>query len=424
MSPKERELRQKLQQKREAAKKLLEEGKIDEARALITEAEALVVEIESIRSLEGLHVPVGAAPSVVGTRNTVPIEDAWNGGAKRDLPEDGLLTRSHKLLDLAEPFTIDGEKRKLSIGKLVRGSLTGEWKDADAEKRAMSEGALAGGGYMVPAELSAQILDLARNQARVMAAGAITIPMDSSKLTIAKVIQDLTPHWKKENEPITESEMNFGAADFEAKTLVGMCRLSVELLEDAANIDSVIINNLAESLGLQLDWAALFGTGIDPEPLGVYNTPGIQTIDMGANGAAIANYSPFSRAVQMIQQVNGNANGIIWNPRTSGDIDRLADGNGNPMIPPASFVKTPNYVTNQIPVDLTHGTALNASAALVGDWSKLYIGMRTRLQLEVSREAAGAFEKLQVVIRAYLRADVQAVKPDHFVAIKGILPTA
>ncbi len=43
----------------------------------------------------------------------------------------------------------------LSLGKSLRGVILGEWDGADAERRAMSEAALAGGGYLLPTVLSA-----------------------------------------------------------------------------------------------------------------------------------------------------------------------------------------------------------------------------------------------------------------------------
>lgn len=63
MNPKERELRQLLAAKKEEARALLEQGKTEEARALITEGEGIAAQIEALRSLEGLNVPVETTPA-------------------------------------------------------------------------------------------------------------------------------------------------------------------------------------------------------------------------------------------------------------------------------------------------------------------------------------------------------------------------
>ena len=383
MSPKERELRQEFAQKTEEARRLADEGKLTEARSVLDSAKELKEKIDLMVEARGGIVDVDN--SDIGIRSLGGIiqrtQDKNNSGIVV-----GLL-KEQRMADIAKPYTIDGEQRQLSIGKYVRGIVTGNWDGAEAEKRAMSEGALSGGGYLVPSLLSSQVIDLSRNQARVIQAGAVTVPMESNKLTLAKVATPPKAGWKKENESIAESNtMTLGAVNMEAKTLVGMMRMSIELLEDAANIDSVISTELSESLALELDRAAMFGKGENEEPRGVYHTPGIQKIDMGENGGAIQNYTKFSEAVEMVQNVNGEANGVIWSPRTAGAIDRLADTTGQPLRAPASYENLSKFATNQVPNDLTKGTAQNASVALVGDWSQLLIGTRTNLILEASRE--------------------------------------
>ena len=95
----------------------------------------------------------------------------------------------------------------------------------------------------------------------------------------------------------------------------------------------------------------------------------------------------------------------------------------NSLLVPASWQALRKLPTNQIPINLTKGTASDASEAYVGDFRQLFIGMRTSIRLDVSREASdgseGAFTNFQVWIRAALRADVAVVRPDHFNLIDG-----
>jgi hypothetical protein len=55
------------------------------------------------------------------------------------------------------------------------------WVGADHE-RALAEATLGAGGALVPAPLSARVIDLARNATRVFQAGAVTIRMTSQTL--------------------------------------------------------------------------------------------------------------------------------------------------------------------------------------------------------------------------------------------------
>jgi len=104
----------------------------------------------------------------------------------------------------------------------------------------------------------------------------------------------------------------------------------------------------------------------------------------------------------------------------------LKDSQNQPLTPPQSFQRLRRFVTNQVPINLTKGTATDASEAYVGDFSQCWIGMRKQITVEVSRHAAdsgsSAFANMEVWVRAYLRADVVLAREDHFVVIDGIIP--
>ena len=84
------------------------------------------------------------------------------------------------------------------------------------------------------------------------------------------------------------------------------------------------------------------------------------------------------------------------------------DSTGQPLQPPPSYQALEKYVTNQVaPLE-----------AFVADWSQMMVGMRTNIQIEASREASdaagSAFRSLRVLVRAYLRADVQLAHAGEF----------
>lgn len=404
--------------KAESEKRNLTESELKDFDELTKRAEMITKELET-RMLNGTREHIGPVFKQLGV----------TGGENRYMREGQvpLLSREQRM---AECIRQDRQyDRPLSIGKYLRGIITGNWDGADAERRALSEGTLAAGGYLVPTELSATVIDKARNKARVIQAGAVTVPMQTQTLKIARVTGDPTAAWKAENAAGTVSDLTFDAITFNAKTLFALVKLSVELFEDAPNVDAVVENALAQALAVELDRAALRGSGVDPEPRGIRNVSGVQLIDMGANGGQLTDYSKFSQAVQKIQEANGpdaEALSVIYAPRTAATLDSKTDNTGQPLQPPASFRAMRKFVTNQIPVNLTKGTANNATDAYVGDFSQCLIGMRTNLTLEVSRTAAdsssSAFTNAQVWVRAYLRADVQVARPDHFVVINGIIP--
>jgi HK97 family phage major capsid protein len=85
------------------------------------------------------------------------------------------------------------------------------------------------------------------------------------------------------------------------------------------------------------------------------------------------------------------------------------------------------FATNQVPSNL--GVGVNESQAFVGQWDQLALGLRSSIQIEVSRDAGyfdgsaqqSAFSKDQTVIRAILRADWQPLHTSAFAEVTGIL---
>jgi HK97 family phage major capsid protein len=180
----------------------------------------------------------------------------------------------------------DGEP--LSLQRYLRGMATGEWDGADHE-RALAEATVGAGGALVPAPLSARVIDLARNATRVFQAGAITVPMTSQTLALARLTSEGSPVWKTEGSNITAADLAFDRVTFTARTLVRRVDLSVELFEDAdPSSEDVIARSFAGQMAVELDRVALLGSGTPPEPRGVLNMSGITTTTHGANGAAIA----------------------------------------------------------------------------------------------------------------------------------------
>lgn len=281
---------------------------------------------------------------------------------------------------------------------------------------------------MVPVGISSQIIDEARALSSVFRAGARVFPMTTKTETIARVTQSAAPSWKAENDSHSASDIVTEPLTFTAKTMIASVKSSVELAEDSSNLAQVVRQNLASQLALELDRVALLGSGSNNEPTGIQSQDDVQTVDLGTNGAELTSYAEFSQAYEKVLSANGTPNATIFSPRTWGVLDRLIDGQNQPLNPPMSFQDLMKLPTSQIPNDLTKGSSEDASIAFVGDFNKLMIGVRTNLVLEVSRAASdsenSAWEDLQIWWRAYLRADIQLMHPDHFCIIDGIIPAS
>jgi len=333
-------------------------------------------------------------------------------GVTPDGTEVRILRPQERLADLA-----DAGLSTEQLGHLFRGWVTGNWSAVDSELRQMSGASAIDGGFAISA---ARVVDLARNLARVIQAGALTISMDTRDVTIAKVAGDPVPAWRGENVALPKSSPTFSAVKLQARTLGLISLGSIEVFEDAANLGALIEQVVAQVLALELDRVALLGLGSQEEPLGVELTDGVQTI---TSVGTPSDYSKFSDAIFKVAEKNGEASAIIVAPRTLNTLDKLEDSTGQPLQPPPSWGTLRKLMSNQVPVN--RGGGANESLAFVGGFENLWIGVRREIMIEASRQAGdstgSAFTNLQVWVRAFLRADVVCVRPEQFVVMSGIL---
>jgi HK97 family phage major capsid protein len=340
--------------------------------------------------------------------------------AGRDVPREPVLTREQSMYDWlqARGRFDQADAEGLSFDRYLRGMATGQWEGAEHE-RALAEGTVGAGGALVPAPLSARVIDLARNRTVVFRAGAQTVPMTSNTLALARLTSEGTPAWKSENATITAADMVFDRVTFTARTLVRTILLSVELFEDAdPSSEDVIANSFAGQMAVELDRVALLGTGTPPEPRGVLNQSGITSTAHGANGTVISNFDWWLDAIGAVRAAGFEPNAHIQAPRSSTSLSKLKEATTNAyMAPPAGLL--PMYTTKSVPITLTVGTSTDTSLVFTADWSNLLVGIRTDFTLRFLGERYLA-DNLQYAFLAYLRADVQLAQPTAFVVDTGV----
>jgi HK97 family phage major capsid protein len=328
-----------------------------------------------------------------------------------------VLTREQRIADFLPNERTAGSE--IGLGGFMRALLNGP--KSDLERRALAEGSISTGGAMVPARLAAEVIDFARIKNTAFAAGALTVPMPSVQLLYAKSLSDPVPSWRAENALIAESEPALGSMSLTAKSLAVRFVISRELLEDAPNMDAGLRNAMARGFARGLDDAIFFGSGANNQPLGLANTPGLQVVNMGANGGQLTGYSPFLDAALALQSANEDAiTAIVLNPRSNRVIAGLVDSTGQPLQPPPLLKDVPILATNGVPVNQTQGTATNATSAFMGDFSQVLVGIRTELQITVLNERFAEYGQVGFV--GWLRADVAVPRPAALAKIVGIKP--
>lgn len=312
---------------------------------------------------------------------------------------------------------------EFNLARCIKSMVTGERSHlSDTERRAMSEGSAADGGFLLPSPLAATVIDLARNKTRVIEAGAGVVPMENATLAIPRLASGVSGSWKRENDPIDQEAQTYERVTFTAKTCITLIRLSAELWDDAtAPAHSIFQGDLVAALAAKLDYAALRGSGTDPEPRGIRNQTGVTILDLGPNGKAVSDYSFLVNAIGAVRDANGEPNAAIYASRTQTALDLKVDSTGQPLRMPESVAALTKLVSNAVPTNLTHGSANSASECFVADWSTVLIGVRPSLAVRVIPLRERFMDAYQYGLIAVLRADVQLRQPQHAAVVTGIL---
>ncbi|WP_426954109.1 phage major capsid protein [Muricoccus radiodurans] len=329
-----------------------------------------------------------------------------------------LLEHRHRLTSFVERRP-EHRASPLSLGGLIRGLAFGP--RTEPERRAMAEAAVGTGGALVPQVLAAEVIDAMRARSVMVRGGARTFPMDAQTVRFARLLSLPVGGWRAENAPIVESEPSLDAPTLTAHSWAVLTKISRELAEDAANLDATLRGAFAASAALAIDRAALFGAGTGNEPLGIYNTPGIQTITMGTNGGALAAWNAILDAVASLEAADaGDVTAMVAAPRTARTVAGFADTTGQPLATPPRLANVPLLTTTSVPTNLVAGTSSNTSPIILGDFREVIIGVRTQLTITLLTERYADTGQLAFV--TWWRGDVLVQRPAALARITGIKP--
>jgi len=331
----------------------------------------------------------------------LPSED-WTAGREYQLP-DGIAPS------------------ELNLGRLVRGMLTGTWSGAEAERRTMAEATGSLGGILIPSVLADMIIQKARTSLRVLAAGALTLQMDTPELLLARIVGEPTASWVPEHGDATFSDAEFGFVKLVAHKCVCMSKCSEEQVMDSANLENLLTESLGFAIARSIDQKALTGSGVG-EPLGISETEGIGLTD--AAGAAVTIDQVLAGLFDLIaKDTEQRLISMIANADVSLAISLLKASTAGTYLEssaPTAWKNLAKFVTSQVT------TSANKTDIFLGNFRDLYIGTRSNMMLEISRSAydpatqESAFKKSQVFFRLTSRADSSIVKTSSFHHLKDV----
>jgi HK97 family phage major capsid protein len=305
----------------------------------------------------------------------------------------------------------------------VAAQIAESWGDSGLFA-SQNMGSGSAGGFLVPEDVSGEIVELLRPASVIMRGGPIVVPMPNGNLTMNRQTAGGSFTYIGEQQDTPATAIAFGQLKLSAKKLAGLIPISNDLLRAASPaVDRVVRDDIVQGTALAMDLAFLRSVGGAHAPLGLRhqltgttvaatnilavtagNTLATITGDLGRLELALLNANvPMTRAAW------------IMAPRTMMRLMNIRDGNGNfafPEVQNGQLRGKPIYTTTHVPINLGGGAE---SELYLIDFAHVVVGEHMGIEIAMSTEAAyrdsgnnlqAAFSRDETVMRAILQHDI------------------
>ncbi len=248
--------------------------------------------------------------------------------------------------------------------------------------------ATAGGNLVATDLLSGSFIDLLRNKSAMMQAGVTTLTGLEGNIAIPRQTSASTAYWVGEGASPTESQQAFDQVNLTPKTVGAFVDYTRKtLLQSSIDVEAFVKGDLAKVLALEIDRAAIYGSGSSNQPLGLTGTSGIGT-------QTITTYGTFAEYIGMetdVAAANADAGSLryIVNATARGALKSTEKASNT-----AQFVWENNEI-NGYPALVSNQLANND--ALFGDFSQFVVGMWSGLDLTVDPYAGSTSGNIRII---------------------------
>lgn len=437
---------------------------IEKMTALQTEAKAIVEKLESTGLSEDEQKALREQSQSLSTR--LEVLEAEKKAADAEIEKKALVER----LENIEARLDDGRKphegfqfgNKPAEGKAVYGNVAGregersfyndirlQYKgdtgakaalQAEYEAKAMGEGTAADGGFTVIPEVANELITI-RDHVSVLRSLFSSHPISVDTIRFISQDSGLAVAWQAEFSEKITSQFKFSEFEAHVFTAAGLAVASNQLLQDSRwQIDSMINTDLAKRFVSLEEQAFLNGDG-EGEPLGILQTPGVESIPY-ASGSDIQDLiDAIQDAITSIYtNFLGAPTAIVMHPRAWAKIvkaryaaspnsyiigagqtvfgrqgEEAIPGYSSAALPRGELHGLPVYCTPNVPTDLGGG---DESAVFVGDFSQGLVLDRQGVTTDKSEHVY--FTTNQTVFRSEERVGFTAGRyPKAFAVVQG-----
>lgn len=293
-----------------------------------------------------------------------------------------------------------------------------------AEHRGLTSGAQGTaptGAALIPTIVRDDLLVDPLRAATVLAGlGATYLTGLTGNISVPRIATGTSTGWFGENQPIPDTDLALDSVGLSVKHVGAISEYSrTMLLNSSADVDTLLRNDLMRALALEIDRAALIGTGDGIVPRGVVNTAGVKQVAFG-DTLSWANVLAMPAALDNANVPMGRpgfiGNGLI-RAKAMGTL--TSPGVASPFImqAPDRLAGYPYAATSIIPTTpATTGAGAHPvrSTLVFGSWENLMIGVWDALDLVSNPYGDSAFRRGAVQVRIIADVDVAVRHPEAF----------
>jgi HK97 family phage major capsid protein len=191
--------------------------------------------------------------------------------------------------------------------------------------------------------------------------------------------------------------------------------MSRQMIQQASpDVEQLLRNMLSRNIALEIDRAAIAGSGTGAEPRGLLSDPDVDSVPFATD--------LFTTTANMIAAADlanvGSSRAFLSTNGVRATAMKLRDDNGRAIPISEQFHGETAYFTNQAPSGL--GEEEDEHGLAYGDWADFLIGVWSQLDVLVNPYAETAYSKGNVLIRAMATVDFGVRRPASFVTASGV----
>ena len=338
-----------------------------------------------------------------------------DGGEYAELRNQSLVDtlRYGAGMRVADPAKIEREQAMLA--ERAGGPAKGVYVASELFEKRAAEFTTATAATVVPESFRPDLFVSAlTNSAIVTRLGANTLTGLVGDVVVPREVGSPNVAWVNEDEALPRDGASFDSLTLTPHHVGVITELSRQLLQQSSpQIEALVRSMMSRNISLEIDRAAIAGSGVGAEPRGILNDPAVPSVPFTTD--------LFTTTADMIVSADvanvAGSRAFVSTNGVRGAAMKLRDADGHAITLAETFHGETAYFTNQAPATLGEG---NDHGLVYGDFNDLLIGIWSQLDVLVNPYAESAYSKGNILVRAMATVDFGVRRPASFVKATGV----